>query len=78
VIIGGGIIGISAAYFLAKKGQKDVILLEKELLAQASTGLCVGGVRQQFSHPANILLSQETIKQYSTRKLISIKWDIFF
>jgi sarcosine oxidase subunit beta len=62
VIIGGGIIGISAAYFLAKKGQKDVILLEKELLAQASTGLCVGGVRQQFSHPANILLSQETIR----------------
>jgi len=62
VIIGGGIIGISAAYFLAKKGQKDVILLEKELLAQASTGLCVGGIRQQFSHPSNILLSQETIR----------------
>jgi sarcosine oxidase subunit beta len=47
---------------LAKRGQKDVILLEKELLAQASTGLCAGGIRQQFSHPANILLSQETIR----------------
>ena len=63
VIIGGGIMGVSTAYFLAKRGQKDIILVERDLLAQASTGLCVGGIRQQFSHPANILLSQETIRQ---------------
>jgi sarcosine oxidase subunit beta len=61
IIIGGGIMGVATAYFLAKRGQRDVILLERDLLAQASTGLCVGGIRQQFSHPANILLSQETI-----------------
>jgi sarcosine oxidase subunit beta len=63
VIIGGGIVGVSTAYFLAKQSQRNVILLERDLLAQASTGLCVGGIRQQFSHPANILLSQETIRQ---------------
>jgi sarcosine oxidase subunit beta len=62
VIIGGGITGISTAYFLAQKGQAQVVLLEKDLLAQASTGLCVGGIRQQFTHPANILLSQKTIR----------------
>ena len=62
VIIGGGIVGIATAYFLAKRGQKNVHLLERNLLAQASTGLCVGGIRQQFSHPANITLSQETIR----------------
>jgi len=62
VIIGGGITGLSTAYFLAQKGQAQVVLLEKDLLAQASTGLCVGGIRQQFTHPANILLSQETIR----------------
>jgi sarcosine oxidase subunit beta len=62
VIIGGGIVGISAAYYLAKRGEKNVTLLERDLLAQASTGLCVGGIRQQFSHPANILLSQHTIR----------------
>lgn len=55
--------GVSTAYFLAKRGQRDVILLERDLLAQASTGLCVGGIRQQFSLPANIQLSQETIRQ---------------
>lgn len=36
--------------------------MERDLLAQASTGLCVGGIRQQFSLPSNILLSQETIR----------------
>lgn len=60
-IIGGGITGLSTAYFLAAAGHKDIVLLEKDLLAQASTGLCVGGIRQQFSHPTNILLSRETL-----------------
>jgi sarcosine oxidase subunit beta len=62
VIIGGGIIGASTAYHLASRGQGDVILVEKDLLAQASTGLSVGGIRQQFSHPANIKLSQESVR----------------
>lgn len=61
VVIGGGIMGVSTAYFLAKHGRNDVNLVERDLLAQASTGLCVGGIRQQFSHPANIRLSQETL-----------------
>ncbi len=64
IIIGGGIMGLSTAYNLAKRGVKKVLLLEKNLLAQGSTGLSVGGVRQQFSHPANILLSQESIRVF--------------
>jgi len=64
VIVGGGIMGASTAYYLAKRGQKDAILLERDLLAQATTGLSVGGIRQQFSHPANILLSQEALQLF--------------
>lgn len=64
VIIGGGIMGVSTAYYLAKRRCADVVIMEKDLLAQASTGLSVGGIRQQFSHPANILLSQESVKVY--------------
>ncbi|MBN1656771.1 MAG: FAD-binding oxidoreductase [Anaerolineae bacterium] len=63
-IIGGGINGASAAYHLAQKGCTDVVILEKELLAQASTGLSAGGIRQQFSHPANIRLSQEAVRVF--------------
>lgn len=64
VIIGGGILGTSTAYYLVKQAQKNVVLLEKNILAQGSTGLCVGGIRQQFSLPANILLSQETVSLF--------------
>ncbi|MFP4082824.1 MAG: NAD(P)/FAD-dependent oxidoreductase [Candidatus Aminicenantes bacterium] len=64
IIIGGGIMGLSTAYNLAEQGCRDVMVLEKDLLAQASTGLSVGGIRQQFSHPANIRLSQESVKVF--------------
>jgi len=63
-IVGGGIMGCSTAYHLARQGCTDVVILERDLLAQASTGLSAGGIRQQFSHPANIRLSQEAVRVF--------------
>jgi heterotetrameric sarcosine oxidase beta subunit len=63
-IVGGGIMGASTAYHLARRGCTDVVILERDLLAQASTGLSAGGIRQQFSHPANIRLSQEAVRVF--------------
>jgi sarcosine oxidase subunit beta len=60
-ILGGGILGVSSAYFLSRRSRLRIVLLEKDGLAQATTGLSVGGLRQQFSHPSNILLSQKTL-----------------
>ncbi|MBX3002454.1 MAG: FAD-binding oxidoreductase, partial [Anaerolineales bacterium] len=58
VIIGGGVMGASAAYHLAKRGIKDVALLEKdEFFGQGATGRCAGGVRYQFGTEVNIRLS---------------------
>lgn len=37
VIIGGGCVGVSVAYHLAKGGTKDVVLLEKSELTAGST-----------------------------------------
>jgi len=37
VVVGGGIIGSSVAYHLAKMGCKDVVLLEKEQLTAGTT-----------------------------------------
>ena len=45
VIIGGGSIGCATAYYLAKKGVKNVVLLEKRYLASGSTGRCGAGIR---------------------------------
>lgn len=58
VIIGGGVMGTSAAYHLAKAGMKNIVLLEKEaFFGTGSTGRCAGGVRYQFSTEVNIRLS---------------------
>jgi sarcosine oxidase subunit beta len=62
VIIGGGVMGASAAYHLAKCGIKNVVLLEKEeLFGTGATGRCAGGVRYQFSTAINIKLSIESL-----------------
>lgn len=58
VIIGGGVMGASAAYHLAQRGVKNIVLLEKEeFFGTGATGRCAGGVRYQFSTEINVKLS---------------------
>ena len=50
--------GASAAYHLALKGCKKVVLLERNsLFGQEATGKCAGGIRYQFATEINIRLS---------------------
>jgi sarcosine oxidase subunit beta len=63
VVVGGGVMGASTAYHLARKGVRNVVLLEREpFLGQMSTGQCAGGIRHQFSSEINIRLSTESIR----------------
>jgi sarcosine oxidase, subunit beta len=61
VIIGGGVMGTSTAYHLARAGIRDIVLLEANELASGSSGKPLGGVRAQFSDPANIELGARSL-----------------
>src|SRR5256885_14139931 len=51
VVVGGGVVGCSIAYHLARRGAA-VVVLERETIGSQSTGRGAGGGRQQFSSPA--------------------------
>ncbi len=46
VIIGGGVIGCSIAYHLAREGRKDIVLLERSKLTSGTTWHAAGLVRR--------------------------------
>jgi sarcosine oxidase subunit beta len=68
VIIGGGIVGLSIAYYLALKKAGRIVLFEKGQLGEGSTSRCVGGIRTQFSTEINIRFSLESLKTFEQFK----------
>lgn len=80
VVIGGGVMGASAAYHLALRGQRDVVLLESgSFFGQGATGKCAGGIRYQFSTAINIRLSQISLPMLQrfedeTGQFIDLRW----
>ena len=63
VVVGGGVVGVSAAYHLAAAGAGAVLLLERAgELGTGATGACAGGFRHQFSSRVNILLSLASVQ----------------
>ena len=65
-IIGGGIVGCALAYYLAREGDSDVLLVEADQLGSGSTGGSFGGVRQQFSTALEIELSRRGLEFWRT------------
>jgi sarcosine oxidase subunit beta len=64
VVIGGGIIGTSIAYHLARAGVRDVLLVERDELAAGSTSKAAGGVRAQFSDGLNVQLGARSLEAF--------------
>ncbi|XP_048021396.1 dimethylglycine dehydrogenase, mitochondrial [Megalobrama amblycephala] len=62
VVIGGGCVGVSLAYHLAKAGQKDVVLLEKSELTAGSTWHAAG--LTTYYHPG---INLKKIHYYSIK-----------
>ncbi len=68
VIIGGGIIGTSVAFYLSREKYGKIIVLEKEpLLGTGATAKAAGGIRAQFSTPINVkmgIFSEEVFRRF--------------
>jgi FAD-dependent oxidoreductase domain-containing protein 1 len=63
VIIGGGVMGSAIAYFLACEHGVQATVLERDpSYRQASSALSASSIRQQFSTPINIALSQASFE----------------
>ena len=58
LIVGGGIVGIATAFFLAERGEHDVVVLEQGTLGSGTTKGGLGGIRHQFVDELDIRLSK--------------------
>jgi sarcosine oxidase, subunit beta len=66
VIIGGGVVGCSLAYHLARSGMSP-LLLERGDFGAGSTARGAGGVRQQFTTEVNVrvgMLSRQLLERF--------------
>jgi dimethylglycine dehydrogenase len=63
-VIGGGVVGASVLYHLAKAGWNDVVLLERDELTSGSTWHAAGGMHTLNGDPNVAKLQEYTIRLY--------------
>ena len=65
IVIGGGVVGCSVLYHLAKKGWSDVALLERDVLTCGSSWHAAGGFHTLNGDPNVAKLQQYTVELYA-------------
>ncbi|HEV8534791.1 MAG TPA: FAD-binding oxidoreductase [Candidatus Limnocylindria bacterium] len=58
VVVGGGVVGAAAAFFLGERGEGDVLVLERDRLGSGTSKGGMGGIRHQFEDELDVRLSQ--------------------
>lgn len=76
VVAGGGIMGLSTAYHLARlKPSLRIVVLDKTYLCGGASGRNGGGVRAQWSSETNIRLMKESVRlcaEFATEMRINV------
>ena len=63
VVVGAGVIGLSIAWHLRRRGV-ETLVLEREGIAAGASGVQPGGVRQQWGTAVNCRLARESAGFY--------------
>jgi sarcosine oxidase subunit beta len=63
IIVGGGVIGCSIAFYLAREGAR-VLLLERQALGTGTTGRSGAIVRQHYSNDFTIRMARESLQVF--------------
>jgi len=66
VVIGGGVVGCSIAYHLARRGVRDVLVVERDAVGAGATSKAAGGIRAQFPTETEIRFSLESRRVFET------------
>src|SRR2546421_8052527 len=61
IIIGGGVMGASIAYHLAKQGGGRILLLERQAIGNGTTGRSGAIVRQHYSNDFTIRMAKDSL-----------------
>jgi sarcosine oxidase subunit beta len=64
IIIGGGVMGASIAYHLAKQGDGQVMLFERQALCNGTTGRSGAIVRQHYSNDFTIRMARDCLSVF--------------
>jgi sarcosine oxidase subunit beta len=79
VIVGGGVMGLFTAWELGRRGERDVVILERRsFLGAGATQKSAGGVRSQFTTAPNVRLSRYSQNFYRTRFAKEINPDFVY
>ena len=65
VIVGGGVMGCSILYQLARLGVTDSLLLERDVLGSGSTGRSSAICRMHYSNPVTASMAWQSLKVFS-------------
>ena len=64
VVIGGGVVGCSIAYHLARRGLAGVVVVERDAVGAGTTSKAAGGIRAQFATETEIRMSLDSIRVF--------------
>src|SRR5262250_1227167 len=77
VIIGGGVHGLAIAYYLSRRGIRNVAVLDKGYLGGGASGRNTAIIRSNYRTPQGVAFYDESVKLYE-RLALDLDYNVMF